>query len=174
MPSVIAEVDNLWTLLCHRETESSEDTPPFIRASLRLVEGSIVFLLPSDFSYPTLILAIKSALSRICFSSENIDFDHVIQLTGPTGLVIMVANEEELLEALDQFQEAVEMAETNIRFESYSTELERCPAYEDTIPTGPASASNHASLDIPEDFQFRDFYNDLQGSGAINVELGLW
>ena len=139
-----------------------------------MIDGSIVFLLPSDFRHTTLILAIKSALSRSFFSSENIGFHSAIQLTGPTGLVVTVRNEEELFEALDQFQEAFDMAETNARFESYTTELERCPAYGDTISTSPTSDSNHSSLDIPEDFQFRDFGNDMQGGGVIDVEVGLW
>ena len=71
----------------------------------------------------------------------------------------MVKNEEELFDALDQFQEAVDIAETNSRVESYSTELERFPAYGDTIFTEPVSTSNRPSLDIPENFQFRDYLN---------------
>lgn len=174
LPSVTAEAESLWTLLCYRETASSEDTPPFIRASVRVLDKSIVFLLPSDFRHTTLVLGIKSALSRRCFSSENIDFDNPIRLTGPTGLVVTVRNDEELLEALDQFQDAVDMAEASVRFESSNIGLERCPAYEDTISTDPALPSNSPSLDIPEDFQFRDFRDGIQGVDVIDVELGLW
>jgi hypothetical protein len=94
-----------------------------------------------------------------------------IKLTGPTGLIVTVRNDEELLEALDQFQDAVDTAETAVRLESYNTELERCPTYEDTISTDPVVTSNSSLLDIPEGFQFRD---GIQAGDVIDVELGLW
>lgn len=86
-------------------------------------------------------------------------------------MIITIRSDEELLEALDQFQDAVDTAETAVRTESYDSELERCPGYTDTASTDPVLTSNCSSLEIPEGFQFRD---GVQEGDVIEVELGLW
>ena len=127
-----------------------------------------MFLLPVDFSYDQLLSAIKSTVSRRCLKAEQVPLDCPVKLAvplaGSIGLQVSVLNNDDLLEAMDLFQDAFD-----------TTPLDTLPSHDES-QTPPLSPSEERRLSIPsrtpEDFVFQDCANCFDGS--IDIELGLW
>jgi hypothetical protein len=127
-----------------------------------------VFLLPVDFSYDQLVSAIKSTVSRRCLKAEQVPLDCPVKLAvplaGSLGLQVSVLNNDDLLEAMDLFQDAFD-----------TMPLDKLPGYDESH-TPPLSPSEERRPSIPsrapEDFVFQDCADCFDGS--IDIELGLW
>ena len=78
---------------------------------------------------------------------------------------MLVSDDEELLEAMDEFQDAFDSANAKV-----SSEILKASG------TTPVSRSEKgALLDVPKDFVIRDIWTELfRESQTIDIELGLW
>jgi len=154
--------------------------PPFVKAKLQMDNEFVVFLLPVELTYSKILTEIRSALHRRCFSAENIAADNPIQLTGPMGLQELIFNDEDLDNALDKFQDAIDL-EKDVAESGAAAILqhEEClPSYSgsmsETVSNTPEK-QRRTSVDLLEDFSLRTTYDALfENGGVICLEIGLW
>jgi hypothetical protein len=98
-------------------------------------------------------------------------------LSNPLASQVLISNDEDLMDAMDKFQEAFDAAQTAVISDAPETlqELEEPPQYKATLVSDSQAEGQRIRLDIPEDFAFQDAYEDLvQESGIICIKLSLW
>lgn len=136
-----------------------------MRATIRNIVSPIVFTLPIDLTYQRLVNDIRFAFSRRGLSVTNITIDTPFTLLGPLGLEVLISDDEELLEAMDEFQDAFDGAHATV-----SSEILKASGI-----TSVRRSEKAILLDIPTDFVIRDIWTELfRESQTIDVELGLW
>ena len=159
----------------------SNGPPPFIKAKLQMNNEVVVFLLTAELTYSKILTEIRSALHRRCLSAENITADNPIQLTGPMGLQELIFDDEDLDNALDKLQDAIDL-EMDVRESGAAAILqhEEClPSYSgsmsETVSNIPEKERRGSYVDLLEDFALRTTYNELfENGGIICLEIGLW
>lgn len=132
---MVTESDNLWTLLEYRETHSWNSTQqaPFLWAGLRHGKKEsaqeATFLLPVDFIYGRLISMIRSTLLRCCLLDDQLPFDCQLRLSvplaGPFRLQVSVLDDDDLVEAMDIFQDAFDSIPSNGPLATMNLQLPR-------------------------------------------------
>ena len=182
IPATSSEADNLWRFLLHTERcdNTVPEPPPFIKASVQVMETSIPFLLPTESTFFTLIERVRSAFCRHCLSVENITETSPVQVTGPIGIQALVFNDQELGDVLDEFLERVELQQIVMASNDLSIlqPPEELWSYEiidfDELTTIPQVSCTSPDKN-DDDFKFQPTYEDLyRDSGVIDIELSMW
>jgi hypothetical protein len=94
------------------------------------------------------------------------------------GKEALVSSDEELMDALDEFQDAID-SEDPVRNADVSRdtlfESEISPPYEPTTSPTSRPERRRFSITISDNFALQTIYEELFANGeAVNVELGLW
>ena len=159
--------------------------PPFIKAFLEVGDKSIVILLPLDITYQKLIDGIRSACRRCSIPSDQITSEcSAIRLRGLGDLKAIVKNDEELLDALDQFQDALDTPQPPTSSADAGEEESDGPPPYDVGPPPfavsreiphPAPEVRRIAVEIPENFTVLASSEGLfKEGGIIDIELALW
>lgn len=160
------EVEKLWDLLSYRESSIRtlpDSPPPFIKAKIRVVAESITFLLPTEVTFSMIIEETIAAFSRRCLSAKNITLENAIQLTGPMCFQTLIFGDEELDDALDALQDAIELEQqvTRSRALDILQPLDDCPPYSELDDAAKTPTERHSSVDILADFSLRTTYDGI-------------
>ena len=138
----------------------------------------IVFLFPIELTYSAFIEEIRSAFFRCCLSCENITSSTPIQLSGPMGKQTLIFNEGDLIEALDEFQDAIDLEESvrNLGAAEILHHSETLPSYEETDASRAVEQElRRSSVGVSENLTLQSTYEDLfKDGGIVDVQLSLW
>lgn len=138
---------------------------------------SITFLLPTEVTFSMIIEETIAAFARRCLSAKNITLESAIQLTGPMCFQTLIFGDQELDDALDALQDAIELEQqvTRSRALDILQPLDDCPAYSELDDTAKTPTERRSSVDMLADFSLRTMYDELyQDGGIIDMEIALW